>query len=125
VRHLRDLLYSHLLLLLFCDQFPLIPISGFQNTLYSPKFAVSICLNRSFFANFCSHATSCTPCTKAKAACKSFDVNKACTKAKAEMDWRSRVRKTKQQTDTEWKTEVLRKLEELSELLSQMVTYYL
>jgi len=29
VKHLGDLLYSHLLSLLFCDQFPLIPISAY------------------------------------------------------------------------------------------------
>jgi len=30
--------------------------------------------------------------------------------------WRSKARKTKQKTDTEWKVEVSRKLEKLSEL---------
>jgi len=60
--------------------------------------------------------TSCAPCTKAKAACKPFDADRARAKARAEMIRRSQVRKTKQQTDVEWKVEVSRKLEELSEL---------
>jgi len=37
-------------------------------------------------------------------------------KAKAEAARRSKARKTKQQTDAEWKTEVLRKLDSLGEL---------
>jgi len=37
-------------------------------------------------------------------------------KAKAETARRSNVRKVKQQTDTEWKAEILRKLDSLSEL---------
>jgi len=37
-------------------------------------------------------------------------------KAKAEAARRSKARKTKQQTDVEWKTEVLRKLDGLGEL---------
>jgi len=32
------------------------------------------------------------------------------------MIWRSKARKAKQQTDTEWKAEISRKLEDLSEL---------
>jgi len=43
-----------------------------------------------------SHAMSCTPCARAKAACKPFDVNKTHIKARAETVWRSRARKTKQ-----------------------------
>jgi len=39
-------------------------------------------------------------------------------KAKAEIARRSNVRKAKQQTDTEWKAEILRKLDSLSELSS-------
>jgi len=39
-------------------------------------------------------------------------------KAKAETARRSNVRKAKQQTDTEWKAEILRKLDGLSELSS-------
>jgi len=68
------------------------------------------------FVNCYSHATSCTPCTKAKTACKPFDVDKAHAKARAETVQRSKARKTKQQMNMEWKTEVLRKLEKLSEL---------
>jgi len=68
------------------------------------------------FAKFYSHTTSCTPCAKAKAACKPFDTDKAHIKARAEAVWRSKVRKTKQQIDMEWKAEVSRKLEGLSEL---------
>jgi len=43
-------------------------------------------------------------------------VDKAQAKAKAEMARRSKARKIKQQTDTEWKAEVLQKLDELWEL---------
>jgi len=43
-------------------------------------------------------------------------VDKAQAKAKAEMARRSKARKMKQQTDTEWKAEVLQKLDELWEL---------
>jgi len=60
--------------------------------------------------------TSCTPCTKAKATCRPFDTDKTHAKARVETVWRSKARKTKQQTNVEWKAEVLRKLEELSEL---------
>jgi len=59
---------------------------------------------------------SCASCAKAKAACKPFDADLARTKARAEAVQRSQARKTKQQTDAKWKMEVLRKLEELSEL---------
>jgi len=59
---------------------------------------------------------SCAPCAKAKAACKPFDADLARAKARAEAVWRSQARKTKQQTDAEWKTKVSRKLEELNEL---------
>ena len=65
---------------------------------------------------FCSHATSCAPCAKAKAACKPFDADRARAKAKAETAKRSNARKAKQQMDTEWKAEILRKLDGLSEL---------
>jgi len=54
--------------------------------------------------------------TKAKAACKPFDADRARVKAKAETARRSNARKAKQQTDTEWKAEILRKLDGLSEL---------
>jgi len=63
-----------------------------------------------------SYAISCAPCAKAKAACKLFDAERARAKAKAEAARRSKARKTKQQTDAEWKTEVLRKLDGLGEL---------
>ena len=90
----------------------------FWNTLHSSKSAVS---NWPEFLNFAesflfSHATSCAPCAKAKAACKPFDAQRAQAKAKAEAVRRSKARKTKQQTDAEWKTEVLRKLDGLGEL---------
>jgi len=67
---------------------------------------------------FCSHATSCAPCAKAKAVCKPFDVDKARAKTKAEMARRSKVRRAKQQTDAEWKAQVSRKLDSLGELRS-------
>ena len=63
-----------------------------------------------------SHATSCAPCARAKAACKPFDAERARAKARAETVRRSRARKVKQQTDAEWKSEVSRKLEDLGEL---------
>ena len=66
--------------------------------------------------SFCSHATSYAPCTKAKAACKPFDVDRAWAKAKVETARRSNARKAKQQTDAEWKAEISRKLDGLSEL---------
>jgi len=59
---------------------------------------------------------SCAPCAKAKTACKPFDTDKTHVKARAETIQRSRVRKTKQQMDAEWKAEVSRKLEDLGEL---------
>jgi len=69
-----------------------------------------------YFVNSYSHAMSCTPCTKAKAACKPFDTDKTHTKTRVEAVWRSKARKTKQQMDMEWKVEVSRKLEDLSKL---------
>ena len=87
-----------------------------RNTLYSLKFAVSLPLKFCSFTKFFSHAKSCAPCSKAKATCKPFDTDRARAKARAETIWRSQARKTKQQTDAEWKAEVSRKLEELSEL---------
>jgi len=63
-----------------------------------------------------SHATSCAPCAKTKAACKPFNAERARAKAKAETARRSKVRKAKQQTDAEWKAEVLRKLDGFGEL---------
>jgi len=55
--------------------------------------------------------TLCASC--AKATCKPFDTDKVCTKARAEVVWRSKARKIKQQIDAEWKAEVSRKLSEL------------
>ena len=91
---------------------------GFWNTLYFSKSAIS---NWPELLNFAksflfSHATSCTPCAKAKAACKPFDAERAQAKTKVEAARRSKARKTKQQTDVEWKMEVLRKLDGLGEL---------
>ena len=89
----------------------------FHNSVHSSKFAVSFYLIFfCSFAEFHSHATSCAPCAKAKAACKPFDADKACAKARVEVIWRSKARKTKQQMDVKWKVEVSGKLEELSEL---------
>jgi len=68
------------------------------------------------FAKFYNYATSCAPCTRTKAACKPFDTDRAYIKARAEAVWRSKARKTKQKTNTEWKVEVSRKLKKLSEL---------
>jgi len=74
----------------------------FRNTLYSSKSAVSNGLNCFFAKSFLfSHATSCAPCTKAKAAYKPFDADKAQAKAKTKIARRSKARKTKQQTDAE------------------------
>ena len=91
---------------------------GLQDTLHLPKFAISNCLNCYFFAKsfLFSHATSCTPCAKAKAACKPFNADKVRAKAKVETARRSKARKVKQQTDAEWKAEVLQKLESLDKL---------
>ena len=90
----------------------------FWNTLYSSKSAVSNLPEFIIFAksSLFSHATSCALCAKAKAACKPFDAERVRAKAKAEMARRSKVRKAKQQTDAEWKAEVLRKLDSLGEL---------
>jgi len=81
-------------------------VCGLWNTLYSSNFAVSHPLKFCSFAKFFSHAKSCAPCAKAKAACKPFDADRAWAKARAETIQRSQARKT----------EVSRKLKELSEL---------
>jgi len=92
-------------------------VHGLQNPVHFAKFAVSLHLIFfCSFAKFYSHATSCTLCTKAKAVYRPFDTDKTHAKARVEAVWRSKMRKTKQQTNAEWKAEVLRKLEELSEL---------
>jgi len=64
-------------------------VHGLQNTLYSPKFAVSLPLEFCSFAKFYSHATSCAPCAKTKAACKPFDADRARAKARVEAVQRS------------------------------------
>jgi len=84
--------------------------------MHTSKFAVSLPFKFCSFAKLYSHATSCAPCAKAKATCKPFDADRAQAKAKAETARRSNARKAKQQTDTEWKAEILRKLDGLSEL---------
>jgi len=63
---------------------------------------------------------SCSPCTRAKAACKPFDTNGARRKAKEETARRAQARKTKQQTDAEWKEQVLEKLGKVDELVVQV-----
>ena len=73
-----------------------------QNPVYSAKFAVSLHLIFfCSFAKFYSHATLCAPCTKAKAAYRPFDADKAYAKARVEVIWRSKAKKIKQQTDAE------------------------
>jgi len=66
------------------------------------------------------NATSCSPCVRAKAACKPFDVDGARRKAKEETARRAQARKTKQRTDAEWKEQVLEKLEKVDELVVQV-----
>ena len=66
------------------------------------------------------NATSCSPCARAKAACKPFDVDGAWRKAKDETARRAQVRKTKQWTDTEWKEQVLEMLGKVDELVVQV-----
>jgi len=66
------------------------------------------------------NATSCTPCARAKAACKPFDADGARRKAKDETARRAQARKTKQRTDTEWKEQVLEKLGKVDELVVQV-----
>ena len=91
-----------------------------RNTLYSPKFAISLLLKFCSFAKFSSHAKFCAPCSKAKAACKPFDADRARAKARVETIQRSQARKTKQQTDAEWKGQVLEKLGKVDELVVQV-----
>ena len=90
---------------------------GLWDLVYSPKFAMSFLFNfLCYFVNSYNHTILCTPCTKAKATCKPFDTDKACVKTRVKVVWRSKARKTKQQTNVEWKVEVSRKLESWSEL---------
>ena len=66
------------------------------------------------------NATSCSPCARAKAACKPFDADGARRKAKEETARRAQARKTKQWTDAEWKEQVLEKLGKVDELVVQV-----
>jgi len=66
------------------------------------------------------NATSCSPCARAKAACKPFDADGARRKAKEETARRAQARKTKQRTDAEWKEQVLEKLGKVDELVVQV-----
>ena len=66
------------------------------------------------------NAMLCAPCARAKAACKPFDMDRARRKAKDETARRAQVRKTKQQTDAEWKEQVLEKLGKVDELVVQV-----
>jgi len=66
------------------------------------------------------NATSCSPCARAKAACKPFDADGARRKAKEETARRAQARKTKQRTDAEWKEQVLEKLGMVDELVVQV-----
>jgi len=89
--------------------------------LYIPQnFAISLSFKFCSFAKFFSHTTSCAPCAKAKAACKPFDMDRARRKAKEETARRALARKTKQQMDTEWKEQVLEKLEKVDKLVVQV-----
>jgi len=57
-----------------------------QDLMYPLKFAVSSPFNfLYYFVNLYSYAMSCTPCTKAKAAYKPFDMDKAYAKARVEV----------------------------------------
>ena len=76
-------------------------VRGLRNTLYSSKFAISLSLEFCSFAKFFSHAKSCAPCAKAKAACKPFDADRAWAKTRVETIRRAQARKMKQQTDAE------------------------
>jgi len=87
-----------------------------QNLMHTSKFAISLSFRFCSFTKFYSHTTSYAPCAKAKAACKPFDADRAQAKAMAEVVQRSQARKTKQQTNVEWKVKVSRKLKDLSEL---------
>jgi len=71
-------------------------------------------------ANSVRNATSCSPCARAKAACKLFDTDGARRKAKEETARRAQARKTKQRTDAEWKEQVLEKLGKVDELVVQV-----
>ena len=64
-------------------------VCGLRNLMHTSKFAVSLSFKFCSFTKFFSHAMSCAPCAKAKAACKPFDTDKAWAKARAEAVQRS------------------------------------
>jgi len=64
-------------------------VRGLRNLMHTSKFAVSLSFKFCSFTKFFSHATSCAPCAKAKAACKPFNTDKAWAKARAEAVQRS------------------------------------
>jgi len=73
-----------------------------------------------WLTQFLRNTTSCSPCARAKAACKPFDADGAWRKAKEETARRAQARKTKQRTDAEWKKQVLEKLGKVDELVVQV-----
>ena len=91
-----------------------------RNLMHTSKFAISLLFKFCSFAEFFSHVTSCAPCTKAKAACKPFDMDGAQKKAKKETVRRVQARKTKQWTDVEWKEQMLEKLGKVDKLVVQV-----
>jgi len=60
-----------------------------RNLMHTSKFVISLLFKFCFFVKFYSYAMSCAPCTKAKAACKPFDADRAWAKARVEAVWRS------------------------------------
>jgi len=62
----------------------------------------------------------CSPCARAKTACRPFDADRAQRKAKEETVRRAQARRTKQQTDAEWKEQVLEKLRKVDDLVIQV-----
>jgi len=86
----------------------------------SVVFFQSRIIGYSSFFFFFRNATSCSPCSRAKAACKPFNTDGARRKAKEETARRAQARKTKQRTDAEWKEQVLEKLEKVDKLVIQV-----
>jgi len=85
------------------------------------KPSVSFVSSECSLANFnFRNTTSCSPCARAKAACKPFDADGARRKAKEETARRAQARKKKQQTDAEWKEQVLEKLGKVDKLVIQV-----
>jgi len=83
--------------------------------------SVSFASSEYFLADFnFRNAMSCSPCARAKAACKPFDTNGAQRKAKEETARRAQARETKQRTDAEWKEQVLEKLGKMDVLIVQV-----